>query len=157
MRNPVADVRLPKRTEVKTVTNDEVYEGQRHHGDKTHYVGDDCPAVVAHPKPTVVTLCGSTRFKEAFEQAQLYETLSGRIVLTVGGYLHRDDHVAKLMERDGNKARVDELHLRKIDLSDEILVLNVDDYIGRSTRREIAYAQEHGKRIRWLYPHGGKG
>lgn len=103
-------------------------------------------------RPRVVTLCGSTRFKEAFEQAQLHETLAGKIVLTVGGYLHRDEYVAKLMATNGNKERVDELHLRKIDMSDEILVLNVDNYTGKSTRREIAYAQEHGKRVRWLYP-----
>ena len=101
-------------------------------------------------KPTVVTLCGSTRFKEAFEDAQLAETVAGRIVLTVGGYLHRDEKAAKLLAENNNKARVDELHLRKIDISDEILLLNVDGYIGESTRREINYAIDRGKRVRWL-------
>jgi len=121
--------------------------------------------------PTIVTLCGSTRFKKEYEEAQLQETLAGKIVLTVGGYLHSDERVKKLMHvkdcecgtkdvivDDGTfwrdvrclKTKVDELHLRKIDLSDEILVLNVDGYIGESTKREIAHARAKGKRIRYL-------
>lgn len=50
------------------------------------------------------------------------------------------------------KPRLDELHLRKIDLADEVLILNVGGYIGESTARELAYAREHGKRIRSLVP-----
>ena len=48
------------------------------------------------------------------------------------------------------KARLDELHLRKIDLADEVMVLNVGGYIGDSTRREIEYANAHGKPVRYL-------
>lgn len=103
-------------------------------------------------RPRVVTLCGSTKFKKAYEEAQLQETLSGKIVLTVGGYLHSDERTRELMATNNNKARVDELHLRKIDLSDEILVLNVDNYVGDSTKREIAYAKDRGVRVRWLFP-----
>lgn len=101
-------------------------------------------------RPRVVTLCGSTKFKDAYEEAQLQETLAGKIVLTVGGYLHKDERTRQLMEQDNNKARVDELHFRKIDMSDEILVLNVGGYIGYSTEREIAYARSRGLRIRYL-------
>ncbi len=56
------------------------------------------------------------------------------------------DHLA---EHEGVADKMDELHLRKIDLSDEIFVVNFQDYIGPSTTREIKYAQKHGKKIRW--------
>ena len=99
--------------------------------------------------PTIVTLCGSTRFSEAFRKANLDETLAGRIVLSIGCDFKSDDALG-LTEQD--KQRLDELHLRKIDLCDEVLVLNVDGYVGASTRNEIKYAAYHGKRIRWLEP-----
>ena len=96
--------------------------------------------------PTTVCLCGSTRFRDAYLDAQRTETLAGRIVLTVGLLGHHEG-----LDMDGPvKAMLDELHLRKIDLADEILVLNVGGYIGESTRREIAYAKRKGKHIRWL-------
>lgn len=99
-------------------------------------------------RPTVVTLCGSTRFKDEFERAARDETLAGRIVLTVGMFGHREG-----LDMAGPvKAGLDELHLRKIDISDEILVLNVGGYVGESTRREIAYAERTGKAIRYLAP-----
>ncbi len=46
--------------------------------------------------------------------------------------------------------RLDELHLRKIDLADEVFILNVGGYIGESTRKEIEYAQRQGKPIKYL-------
>ena len=98
-------------------------------------------------RPIIVCLCGSTRFSKAFERANYLETLAGRIVLTVGCMTHSDD---ELKITDEQKRELDELHKRKIDLADEILVLNVDGYIGPSTQSEIDYAYKHGKRIRWL-------
>lgn len=101
-------------------------------------------------RPTVVCLCGSTRFIATFCEANLRETLAGRIVLSIGCETKSDGDLllaGELTEED--KARLDELHLRKIDLCDEILVLNVGGYIGQSTRREIAYARKLGKRVRW--------
>jgi hypothetical protein len=104
-------------------------------------------------RPRIVCLCGSTRFGEAFREANLSETLAGRIVLTVGCDMRSDaelfvdlsdEEVARV------KAGLDELHLRKIDLADEILVLNVGGYVGESTSREIAYARATGKVVRWL-------
>ena len=95
-------------------------------------------------RPLVVCLCGSTRFVDAYMEAYASETDAGRIVLSVGRFkpVHGWD--------DAKKAKLDALHLRKIDLADEILVLNVGGYIGDSTRREIDYAQTHGKNVRWL-------
>jgi multidrug resistance efflux pump len=104
-------------------------------------------------RPTIVCLCGSTRFSEAFREANLRETLAGRIVLTIGcdmrsdAELFADKSEAELAEI---KARLDELHLRKIDLADEVLILNVGGYVGESTRRELEYARAQQKRIRWL-------
>jgi len=98
-------------------------------------------------KPTIVCLCGSTRFMDAFRAANLRETLAGRIVLTVGCDTKSDDMLGL---GESTKRMLDELHKRKIDLADEILVLNVGGYIGQSTRGEIDYAVANGKRVRWL-------
>ena len=99
--------------------------------------------------PTIVCLCGSTRFAQAFQDANLFETLAGRIVLSIGCNTKSDDDLV----RAGvviNKEALDTLHLAKIDLADEVLVLNVGGYVGESTRREVEYAQRLGKCIRWL-------
>jgi hypothetical protein len=99
-------------------------------------------------RPTIVTLCGSTRFKDAYIKATRDETLAGKIVIGVGLFGHEEG-----LAMDGPiKAMLDNLHLRKIDRSDEILVLNVGGYIGSSTRRELEYARKHGKRVRFLEP-----
>ncbi|MDD5095737.1 MAG: hypothetical protein PHV74_15395 [Dehalococcoidia bacterium] len=99
------------------------------------------------PRPTIVCLCGSGRFKQAFDEAEFNETLSGKIVLTIGCNTH---DVARSEELKHYKPMLDELHKRKIDLADEILVLNVGGYIGESTRSEIEYAKAHGKSVRYL-------
>ena len=95
----------------------------------------------------IVTLCGSTRFKEQFMQAQKELTLQGCIVISVGLFGHAGD--AEVWT-EGTKAMLDDMHLRKIDLADEIFVINLDGYIGESTRREIAYAKQTGKPVRYL-------
>jgi hypothetical protein len=106
-------------------------------------------------RPTVVVLCGSTRFSFAFQEANLRETLAGRIVLSIGCDMRSDaelfddltpEAIAKI------KADLDELHKRKIDIADEVLVLNVGGYVGDSTQSEIEYAQRNDKPIRWLEP-----
>lgn len=104
-------------------------------------------------KPRIVCLCGSTRFSQAYQQANLQETLAGRIVLTIGCDMRSDAALFASMlpeELDVIKRNLDILHCRKIDLADEILVLNVDGYIGQSTRNEIEYAKQQGKHIRYL-------
>ena len=95
--------------------------------------------------PIIVCLCGSTRFIAAFEEANRRETLADKIVLTVGVDFKREG--ANLSEED--KQRMDSLHFAKIDLAREILVLNIDGYVGCSTAREICYAARQGKRIRF--------
>jgi hypothetical protein len=105
-------------------------------------------------RPAIVCLCGSTRFYEAFQRANYEETMSGRIVLSVGFYMHSAEqaHGETLGCAPEQKLMLDELHLRKIDLADEVLILNVGGYIGDSTRRELAYARKHGKQVRFLEP-----
>jgi len=99
--------------------------------------------------PTLVCLCGSTRFLEAFREANYRETLAGKIVLSIGCVTSSDSDLGL---DDETKSRLDELHKRKIDLADEILVLNVGGYIGESTRSEIEYAERQRKTVRYLEP-----
>jgi hypothetical protein len=103
--------------------------------------------------PRIVCLCGSTRFSDAFRDANLRETLAGRIVLTIGCDLRADSELFEhltMVELQQLKSKLDCLHKRKIDLADEILVLDIDEYIGDSTASEIAYAARYGKPIRYL-------
>ena len=95
----------------------------------------------------VITLCGSTRFKEQFIEAQKRLTLEGNIVISVGLFGHSgDDEVWT----EGTKEMLDKMHKRKIDMADAIYVINVDGYIGESTRSEIEYAIRNGKEVRYL-------
>ena len=108
----------------------------------------DILVVKSHlPKPKIVVLCGSSRFSQAFQQANLQETLAGHIVLTIGCDTKSDDALRLGIVE---KLALDVLHFCKIDLADEVFILNVDGYIGTSTAREIIYAKQLGKPIRWL-------
>ncbi len=98
-------------------------------------------------KYKVITLCGSTRFKDAFMEAQKRLTLEGNIVISVGLFGHSGDKEVWL---EGTKEMLDDMHKRKIDMADEIYVINVGGYIGTSTRSEIEYAKKTGKRINYL-------
>ena len=98
-------------------------------------------------KYKVVTLCGSTRFKEEFIQAQKDLTLDGYIVISVGLFGHSGDNEVWI---EGTKEMLDDMHKRKIDMADEIYVVNVDGYIGSSTKSEIDYALAKGKKVNYL-------
>ena len=99
----------------------------------------------------VITLCGSTRFKNEFMMAQKRLTLEGNIVISVGLFGHSgDEEVWENMDEGTltkTKKMLDDMHKRKIDMSDEIFVINKDGYIGDSTRSEIEYARDHGKKV----------
>lgn len=83
-------------------------------------------------KYKVITLCGSTRFKEEFIKAQKDLTLQGNIVISVGLFGHSGDNE---VWTDDTKEMLDDMHKRKIDMADEIFVINVNGYIGESTKR----------------------
>jgi hypothetical protein len=105
--------------------------------------------------PSIVCLCGSTRFAEAFRKANYEETMAGRIVLSVGFYPHSSEiHGEGVGCTADQKAALDELHKRKVELADEVLILNVGGYIGSSTRGELEHAREMGKVVRFLEPPG---
>jgi len=130
------------------------------------------------PRPKIVCLCGSTRFRDQFMQANYRETLKGHIVLSVGFYVHVADECpncgasqsfAKEQGAEGpqgkcwqcgadlgctseQKIALDELHKRKIDLADEVFIVSVNNYIGKSTFSEIEYALKQGKSVRWTEP-----
>ncbi len=99
-------------------------------------------------RPRVVCLCGSTKFKDDFERVNRLETLEGAIVLAPGVFIHRESRNQPTAEQ---KAALDELHLRKIDMCDEVVVINVNDYVGESTSKEIEYASSIGRPVRFAY------
>ena len=102
----------------------------------------------------VITLCGSTRFKDDFMRVQKELTLKGNIVISVGLFGHSgDDEVWDGMDEGAlskTKEMLDDMHKRKIDMADEIFVINVGGYIGDSTRSEIEYAIKNGKKVNYL-------
>jgi hypothetical protein len=107
--------------------------------------------------PLIVCLCGSTRFFKEFQEENFKETMKGNIVLSVGFYPHAQKeahHSEDVGITKEQKIELDELHKRKIDLADEIYVLNKGGYVGESTRSEIAYAMRFGKPVRYLEPYG---
>lgn len=95
----------------------------------------------------VITLCGSTRFKEQYLEAQKRLTLEGNIIISVGLFGHSGDDETW---EPGVKEMLDNMHKRKIDMADAIYVINVGGYIGDSTRSEIEYAKSHGKEVIYL-------
>ena len=86
-------------------------------------------------------------------EAQKRLTLEGNIVISVGLFGHAGDQEVWDGMDEGTlsktKEMLDDMHKRKIDMADEIYVINVGGYIGDSTRSEIQYAEEHGKTIRY--------
>ncbi len=108
--------------------------------------------------PRIVCLCGSTRFWQEFQQKGLKFTLDGEIVLSIGitapdafTFAHASDKEGKAL-----KKKLDQLHFHKIDLADRVFILNVDGYIGPSTRRELAYSIATNKRVDFLNPSKGE-
>lgn len=94
----------------------------------------------------IITLCGSTKFKDEYLEVQKQLTLQGHIVLSVGLFAHADD--IELTREE--KVRLDNLHKEKINMSDAIFVINKDGYIGESTYSEIDWAERMKKQIYFL-------
>ena len=105
-------------------------------------------------KYKVITLCGSTRFKDEFMRVQKELTLKGNIVISVGLFGHSVDNEVWENMDEGTKTKtkemLDDMHKRKIDMADEIYVINVNGYIGESTRSEIEYAIKNNKKVNYL-------
>ncbi len=97
-------------------------------------------------KYKIITLCGSIKFKEEFIKVQEKLTLEGNIILTPN-FLNS---MKKEDIKEETKEMLDKMHKQKIDMSDEIFVINVEGYIGESTRNEIEYAKAKGKKVSYL-------
>lgn len=101
----------------------------------------------ARAENTVITLCGSMRFREEFERLEAELTLAGHIVLTP----------AALVPSTGldveERARLGRTHLQKVVMADEVVIVNVGGYVGESTRREIEHARSRGVAVSYLEPH----
>ncbi|MDY6957825.1 MAG: hypothetical protein SVK08_01575 [Halobacteriota archaeon] len=108
------------------------------------------PSKTINNRPPVVCLVGSTRFMEAFFAVGWRLTLAGHIVLSVGVCKHAENHGGEALGQDVADY-LDELHLRKIDLADWVVVINVGGYIGESTKREVDYSKKQGKKIVYLF------
>ncbi len=100
-------------------------------------------------KYKVITLCGSTKFKDDFIREQKRLSLEGNIIISVGMFGHSGDNE---VWTEDIKAMLDDMHKRKIDMSDEIFVINKGGYIGQSTRSEIEYATKTGKKVNYMEP-----
>lgn len=121
--------------------------------------GGYCPSCferkmsVAGSRPEVIVLCGSTKFKDEFEQVTRQFGLEGKIVLTVACFGHQGDLPPEAcIDGHPTKTALDNLHKRKIDMADRVFVINVGGYIGASTRSEIEYAEWFEKTIDYLEP-----
>ena len=95
----------------------------------------------------IITLCGSTRFKKEYEEANRLLELNDWIVLTVASYYHRERSESLRRWILKNKKQLDRLHLDKIELSQAIVVIDVEGYVGKSTRAEINHAKSRGKPV----------
>lgn len=98
----------------------------------------------------VITLCGSTRFKSDFESWNSRLTLDGNVVISVGVFGHGMHPYHREKYLDPKKPMLDRLHLQKIDMADEVFVIDPGGYIGKSTRNEVEYARSAKKPITFL-------
>jgi len=104
------------------------------------------PVVVSAANRMKITLCGSTRFRSAFEEWDARLTMEGHLVYSVGVWYHESSKVIT----PAQKAMLDFVHLEKISASDEIFVIDVGGYVGDSTEKEIEFARKQGKKVRFL-------
>lgn len=102
----------------------------------------------------IITLCGSTKFKDEFLRVQKELTLQGNIVISVGLFGHSGDNEVWENMSEGEltktKMMLADMHKRKIDLADEIFIINKNNYIGESTKSEIEYAIKNNKKVNYL-------
>lgn len=101
-------------------------------------------------RPTIVCLCGSSRFRDEFQRAAETETLAGRIVLSLGVFSQASGAALSAEQLEQQRR----LHQHRIDLADEVLIINPGGYVGESTAEEIEYARTQGKLIRWAFDSG---
>ena len=102
---------------------------------------------LSYRKYNVITLCGSTKFKDEFIRMQKELTLKGNIVIGLSLFGHSGDDEALNLN---TIMMLGSMHKQKIDMADEIFVINPGGYIGEGTKSEIAYAISKGKKVSYL-------
>lgn len=102
------------------------------------------------PRPPIICLCGSTRFIATWNQCRRQLTYDGYIVLAIEVVTSQTASEDPQHINQARKRQLDELHKRKIDLADVVLILKVGGYIGPSTQDEIDYARRTGKPVIFL-------
>lgn len=100
-------------------------------------------------KYPVITLCGSSKFKDDFMRVQKELTLQGNIVLSLGLFSHYDHEIITKQE----EVLLKDIHLERILLSDAIYVINKDGDIGSSTKQEIEFAKKNHKKVMYMENH----
>ena len=124
----------------------EKYDYQKIYKDYVGTMDGDLVAFVKGPRRKVITICGSSRFKDKILEVYKELTLQGNIVFVDAIFVHADG----VMLDNIDKIEIDKIHKDKILISDAIYVVNVNNYIGESTKSEIEYAKEHNKEIIYL-------
>ena len=92
----------------------------------------------------IITLCGSTRFEEYYRAINAKFTLEGNVVLSCGVFNYKNP------DKEDKRDLLQEVHRQKIDMADEVFVINVDGYIGEHTQEEIDYCKTIGKPVKYL-------
>ena len=98
----------------------------------------------------IICLCGSTKFKKEFNAINYVLTLKDYIVLSVGSFLHSDNDSIIKNDIQKHKDQLDRLHMEKIDLADSVFIIDVNRYLGDSTKMEIKYAEKKNKKFYWF-------
>lgn len=103
------------------------------------------------PRAPVITLCGSTKFKDEFISENTRLTMEGNVVISLGLFGHTDlPDYDWTTDATDLKRTLDRLHFQKIDMADRVHVVNPTGYFGESTAREIAYAESLGKPVTYM-------
>lgn len=100
----------------------------------------------------VITLCGSTKFKKEFIETARLLTMQTYIVLSPAIY----EHAEEIHLNENKKQLLDKMHRQRIDMSEAIIVINKNGYIGESTAGEIEYARSQGKEVYYRYMYCNK-
>lgn len=98
----------------------------------------------------IITLCGSTKFKDIYDKIAKILTLKGHLIFSCNCFIHSEFDKKFIKKILKSQEILREVHKNKIDLSDLIIVLNKNDYIGFSTYNEIKYALSKDKKVLFL-------
>ena len=94
----------------------------------------------------IITVCGSLKYQDEMMRIAEEKSLEGLCVLTPVFPVIKDVKIT-----EAQLASLKEAHRKRIELSDSVLIINPNNYIGESTKSEIEYAKKLGKELLYLY------